>query len=123
MKNFVLVFLGGGLGSGVRYAISRWVGSNYVHLFPIATLISNVIACFILGLVIGLADQKQLLSSATRLFWTVGFCGGFSTFSTFSYETLALLQQGAQLTSFLYIFFSVSLCMAAVFMGQVVGRI
>jgi fluoride exporter len=123
MKNFVLVFLGGGLGSGIRYAISRWISSGYAQLFPIATLISNVIACFVLGLVVGLADEKQLLTPASRLFWTVGFCGGFSTFSTFSNETLSLFQQGTQLTSFLYVFLSVSLCLTAVFLGHITSRL
>jgi fluoride exporter len=123
VKNFLLVFLGGGLGSGVRYAISQLIGLRESQVFPVATLLSNVTACFILGLVIGLADQKQLLTISSRLFWTVGFCGGFSTFSTFSSETLTLLQQGLQLTSFFYILLSVSLCLAAVFIGQITARI
>jgi fluoride exporter len=123
VKNFLLVFIGGGLGSGVRYAISRWVGLNHSQLFPMATLISNVIACFVLGLVIGMADQKQLLTPTARLFWTVGFCGGFSTFSTFSNETLTLFQQGMQLTSFLYTVMSILICLAAVVAGQFVSRV
>lgn len=122
MKNFLLVFFGGGFGSAIRYAISRVVGNQYSTFFPYATLITNVVACFILGFIVGLAEEKQFLTPSSKIFWTVGFCGGFSTFSTFSNETLNLLQQGAPLTSLLYIFFSVSLCVGAVVLGQVVAR-
>jgi fluoride exporter len=123
MKSFLIIFLGGGLGSATRYTISRLIGSNHAQAFPLATLISNITACFILGLVVGLADDKQLLTNNSRLFWTVGFCGGFSTFSTFSNETILLFQQGAQLTSIVYIFVSILLCLAFTLFGQVLARI
>lgn len=97
MKNFLLAFLGGGLGSIARYAISCLIGQNNVHTFPIATFISNVLACFIVGLVLGLVNEKQLLSPACKLFWTVGFCGGFSTFSAFSNESLNLFNKAHSL--------------------------
>jgi CrcB protein len=117
MKSFLLVFLGGGFGSAIRYGIARLL-NPYVLTFPYATLVSNVMACFLLGLVVGLADSKQLIGSNARLFWTVGFCGGFSTFSTFSQETLNLLNAPQQLLSILYVILSVTLCLAAVFTAQ-----
>ncbi len=117
MKSFLLVFLGGGFGSAIRYGIARLL-NPYVLTFPYATLVSNVMACFVLGLVVGLADSKQLIGSNARLFWTVGFCGGFSTFSTFSQETLNLLNAPQQLLSILYVILSVTLCLAAVFTAQ-----
>jgi CrcB protein len=81
-----------------------------------------VIACFVLGFVIGLADQKQLLSPVARLFWAVGFCGGFSTFSAFSSETVTLFQQGQNSTMLLYILLSVVVCMTATFGGLFVAE-
>lgn len=122
MKTFLIVFAGGGLGSVLRYATGRWVSSYYTQSFPFATLLANVSACFILGLVMGLADHKQLLSSSSRLFWTVGFCGGFSTFSTFSQETLTLFQIGQQSNSVFYVVLSLVLCVTATLVGQYVGR-
>lgn len=117
MKSFLLVFLGGGLGSAIRYGIARLL-NPYALTFPYATLVSNVLACFVLGLVVGLADSRHLIGSNARLFWAVGFCGGFSTFSTFSQETLNLLNAPNQLLSILYVILSVTLCLAAVFTGQ-----
>jgi CrcB protein len=117
MKNFLLIFLGGGLGSVVRYSITRLLHS-YAFTFPYATLASNVLACFLLGVVVGMADVKQLIGANARLFWAVGFCGGFSTFSTFSQETVNLLNASHHWMSVLYVVISVSLCMLAVFTGQ-----
>ena len=82
----------------------------------------NVVACFALGLIIGLADHKQMISPSARLFWTMGFCGGFSTFSTFSNETLSLLQEGFTASLVLYITFSLLLCVAATFTGLYLGE-
>lgn len=123
MKAVVLIFIGGGLGSVVRYLLNRWVTALHQINFPFGTLAVNVVACFVLGLVIGLADHKQYLSQDMRLFWAVGFCGGFSTFSTFSAETLALFQQPAVMAGLVYILASVLLCLAAVVTGIWVGRL
>jgi fluoride exporter len=117
MKNFLLVFIGGGFGSAIRYGIARLL-NPYTLAFPYATLVSNVMACFVLGLIVGLADSKQLIGSNARLFWAVGFCGGFSTFSTFSQETLHLLNAPQQLMPILYVILSVTLCLTAVFTAQ-----
>ena len=94
MKSILIVFVGGGLGSVTRFVLARWVNALHTHHFPYGTLVVNVIACFVVGLVIGLADHRQLISPQAKLFWTIGFCGGFSTFSTFSNETIVLLQGG-----------------------------
>ncbi len=109
--------MGGGLGSVVRYTLNKWINQNYTSSFPLATLSINVIACLILGIIVGLADQKQFLSQPSRLFWTVGFCGGFSTFSTFSNETLTLLQAGFNLQAIFYVVASIVLCISANFIG------
>ena len=122
MKQLTLIFVGGGLGSIARYLLARWTNTFHALSFPLGTLVVNVVACFALGLVVGLADHKQLLSADTRIFWTIGFCGGFSTFSTFSYDTLLLFQQPAVGWGVVYILASVLLCLAATMIGIWLGR-
>lgn len=122
MKTALLIFAGGGLGSVVRYGLGKWVSGMHQINFPFGTLVVNVVACFVLGVVIGLADHKQVLSVDARVFWAIGFCGGFSTFSTFSYETLGLFQQPAVGSGLMYITASVVLCTGAVVLGLMAGR-
>jgi fluoride exporter len=122
MQSLVIVFLGGGLGSVVRFSMSKWINSFHSHHFPLGTLGANIVACLVLGIIIGVADHKQLISPAARLFWTVGFCGGFSTFSTFSNETITLLQNGFTGSSIIYIAASLLLCVAATYGGLMLGE-
>ncbi|MGC4023593.1 MAG: fluoride efflux transporter CrcB [Cyclobacteriaceae bacterium] len=122
LLNIFLVFVGGGFGSTVRYLLGKWVNAMHSYHFPFGTLVVNVVACFVLGYVVGIADHRQVISPAARLFWTVGFCGGFSTFSTFSAETLTLIQDGFHLSTVLYIVSSLVLCLAATFGGIYFGE-
>ncbi len=113
--NTFLVFLGGGFGSLVRYGISLTI-SNLAFKFPLATLISNVVACFLIGALTA-SVTKGNLTDAQRLLLATGFCGGFSTFSTFSNETLQLAQNGQLFTAFCNILLSLTLCLAATFIA------
>lgn len=122
MRVLIMVFLGGGLGSVARYSLGRWVNALHSVNFPFGTLLANIAACFILGLMVGLADHRQLFSPNARLFWTVGFCGGFSTFSTFSHETITLLQGGFSQNALIYGFLSLLLCILAVYAGLLSGE-
>lgn len=122
MKELLYVFIGGGLGSLVRFLLGKWVNSFLNSNFPFGTFIINIVACFVLGFIIGLADQKQILSPAIRLFLVVGFCGGFSTFSAFSSETLTLIQQGQNTTMLLYVLLSVVVCLIATFGGLFIAE-
>jgi CrcB protein len=116
MKNLLFVFLGGGLGSLGRYWLGKYFQGVFNVNFPVNTLIINILASLILGLVMGFYLSKSL-PDAYRLLLVVGFCGGFSTFSTFGYETLQLLQQGQFFQSFLYVLSSVLCCVLATFVG------
>ncbi|MBY0432682.1 MAG: fluoride efflux transporter CrcB [Cyclobacteriaceae bacterium] len=122
MKPFLLIFLGGGIGSVARFALGRWVNVFHSSSLPLGTLTVNVVACLLLGFIIGLADHRQVLSASARIFWTVGFCGGFSTFSTFSHDNLDLLQQGFTFSLFLNIALSLLLCLGASYLGLWLGK-
>ena len=117
MKDVIYIFIGSGLGGLTRFGLSKWVNTFHSTNFPFGTFTVNILACFVLGFVIGLADTRQIISPQTKMFWVVGFCGGFSTFSTFSNETLTLLQTGNHATNFLYISLSVIVCLTVTFLG------
>lgn len=116
MLNYVLVFIGGGLGSICRYGISHLLQS-YKTTFPLATFFANILACLILGYLIGM-NLKGGLAHPHRFLLMTGFCGGFSTFSTFSSETLLLLQQGEFFYGMLNIFLSLVICLICVYVGM-----
>jgi CrcB protein len=122
MQSFLVVFLGGGLGSVIRFSLNKWISSLHTQHFPWGTLTVNVAACLIVGIVVGWADHKQIVSPSLRLFWTIGFCGGFSTFSTFSIETLELIQNRFTASSLVYMIASLSLCVGATYGGLLLGE-
>lgn len=106
MKNIFYIFLGGGLGSILRYAISKLFVTDKSS-FPWSTLIANFIGCFIIGIVLGwfLNNNKQY--SDLYVFLSIGFCGGLTTFSTFSVEGLTYLKNGDLLIFLTYLLFSI----------------
>jgi CrcB protein len=118
MLNYLLVALGGALGSVARYGATGLVARCLGEAFPWGTLLVNISGSFAIGLFATLATEgRWLMSPATRVFFTAGICGGFTTFSAFSLQTLDLARQGAWLYAGLNILGSVALCLLFVWLG------
>lgn len=116
MDKFLWVGLGGALGAILRYSISLLPLKSS---FPFLTLITNVIGAFVIGIVVELFE-KHYLSSNINLFLKTGVCGGFTTFSTFSLETLTLLENGMPSIAMIYAFVSIIGCVIGVYLGKTI---
>lgn len=114
--NYFIVFIGGGMGSLCRYAINEAL-HRYQIMFPLATFLANVISCLVFGLVVGLF-LKGSINAPYRLFLLTGFCGGFSTFSTFTHETFLLINQQQWGLAIGNIMLSVMVCLLALLVGM-----
>lgn len=121
----ILLFIGSGsfLGGITRYLLSRSIQNTVITSFPLGTFWVNITGCFLIGLIYGLSDRGTPISNELRLFLAVGFCGGFTTFSTFSNENLALLRDGSILYFSLYAGLSVFLGLLATFGGHALTKI
>lgn len=116
-KLILLAGTGGFLGTCCRYLTNRLYLTYFKTTLPLATFTVNVLGCLILGLIIGLMNRAGVVSPKMNAFLVVGFCGGFTTFSTFSYETLTLASTGQSLLSLLYIAASIIIGLLAVWIG------
>jgi CrcB protein len=116
LKNVLLIGVGGFAGSVGRYLLSRLVELRVFTSFPLGTFAVNIIGCFIIGLLYGLTI-KGTATPEMRFLLATGFCGGFTTFSSFSMESLTLLQDGQLWFAFLYIAGSLLAGLAAVWIG------
>jgi len=122
-NNILLVGLGGGIGSIVRYLCQKWVNESYQHNFPLATFLVNVFGCLLIGILYALGEKGNILSAQTRLLLVTGFCGGFTTFSTFAFENMNLMRIGDISYFLLYAIGSVVLGIAAVYAGNLLIKI
>ncbi len=113
--NWLAVFVGGGLGSVLRFSISKWM-TQYQLDFAWATFVANLVSSIILGALMGYSYRGGL-TGQWSFFWMVGFCGGFSTFSTFTAETLLFIQNGQWHYAILNITLSVSACLIGLLLG------
>ncbi len=116
MYQILFIFIGGGLGSLARFFVGKNMANLFSTNFPYGTLAVNIFASFILGLFIGI-EVNQKLDFNYRAFLAIGFCGGFSTFSTFSADTLQLIQSQRYTEALLNIFLNTFLCLLATFVG------
>jgi CrcB protein len=121
-RSIFLVGIGGFVGSVLRYLVSLTFAAWSTSPFPYATFTVNVVGCFLIGVIFALSERGNVLSPEGRIFLTAGFCGGFTTFSTFSYETLRLLQDGELLYLFANVGLSVVLGLAATYGGILLVR-
>lgn len=121
--DYLLVGLGGFLGANARYLVADWIGMRYGTSFPYGTLVINVSGSFVIGLFLVLVTERFLIHPNWRLFFSVGFLGAYTTFSTFSFESLALMQNGFWLLSLLNIVGSVLLGLTATLSGVMLARL
>ncbi|MFH1020658.1 MAG: fluoride efflux transporter CrcB [Pseudomonadota bacterium] len=112
----------GALGCLARYYLSSWLYALLGRNFPYGTLAVNIAGAFLIGLVMEYGLRSTLISPNLRLGLTIGFMGGLTTFSTFSYETFTLMEDGQIITAFLNILASVAVCLAFTWLGILVAR-
>ena len=122
MKQALLVFLGGGLGSVARYLLSLKF-NNIENAMPYGTMISNVLGSLIIGLIFGLAAKYGSISENHTLLLATGFCGGFTTFSTFAYENHLYLKSGDYFGMLPYMIITFVLGISAVFLGLYLAKL
>ncbi|HKJ00499.1 MAG TPA: fluoride efflux transporter CrcB [bacterium] len=119
---YLSVALGGAAGAMLRYGLSGWLHDLTGMTFPIGTLVVNILGSFIIGLVLELSAGRYLFSPEARLLITTGFCGALTTFSTFSFETLALVQEQQWGAAAGNVVLNLGVCLVATFAGVMLAR-
>lgn len=121
IKGFFIVGIGSFLGGGMRYLVSCLASALFATTFPLGTFLVNVIGCFVIGFLYGLDWGTSTASSTTKLLLTTGFCGGFTTFSTFMNETSSLIHE-APMMSMAYVVASLAVGMVMLMLGSMAAR-
>jgi fluoride exporter len=121
-RSVILVGIGGMLGSVARFLLASLLTRAFPSAFPYGTFAVNVIGCLAIGLVFGCAERFEWMTAEWRVFLATGLCGGFTTFSSFSFENLSLLRDGDFLTFGSYSLLSFTFGLAATFLGLVLTR-
>ncbi len=116
------VALGGIAGTLSRYGLEGWIQSRSATGFPLGTLTVNIAGSLLLGFILRIATGTTLITPDVRAALTIGFCGAFTTMSTFSYESVALLNDGDYLRAALYMSVTILGCVAAVMLGAALGN-
>jgi fluoride exporter len=122
-KYIILVGIGGAAGSIARYVMATYFSRLFPSAFPYGTFAVNIIGCLVIGILFGLSERFSWFTGDWRIFLATGFCGGFTTFSSFAAENVQLLQQSNYLTFALYSIASFSLGLMAVFMGLTLTKL
>lgn len=124
IHDILIVGTGGFIGSTSRYVIGGWVQSFFTNaLFPSGTFAVNAIGCLLIGLFVGLSENALLSSPSTRLFFSVGVLGGFTTFSTFGYETFALIREHQAVAALVNVTGNLVVGILAVWLGYLLAMI
>jgi CrcB protein len=123
IKTLLLIGSGGFLGSISRFLVSKLMQNNFPSSFPYGTFLVNIAGCFFIGLVYSISDRGSFLNPGWKMFLAVGFCGGFTTFSTFANENLLMLRDGDFYHFALYTGLSIFLGIAATFAGVLIPKI
>ena len=122
MKSFLLVFLGGGVGSSCRFLISNILNYNFKSFHYLGTFSVNIIGCILIGIVMGFLQKENNFNQNYLLLFSSGFCGGFTTFSAFANENLDLIKSGNFSLFFLYVISSVVFGIAAAYLGYFIMK-
>lgn len=123
MQNMMLVFIGGGIGAAVRYWLSGLVYDKFGSGFPYGTMVVNVLGCLLIGLLMTGMQERFFVQPSLRIFITIGILGGFTTFSSFSYETVLLLRDGELFTATINVIGAVFTCLVATWIGMQLGKL
>lgn len=123
MDKIMMVAVGGGVGAVARYLVSLWAAERFGATFPYGTLIANVVGCFIIGIFMTLATERFIVSPHWRLLVAVGFLGGLTTFSSFSYETFKLLEDAQAELALYNIVLNAGLSLLATWLGMGAARL
>ncbi len=122
IKSLLLIATGGAAGSIMRFLVQKWFAETTPAVFPWGTFVVNLVGCFLIGLVFAASERMLIFGPRVRLLLITGFCGGFTTFSAFAFENLALLRMGEYGHALLYALLSVVLGVGAVFGGIVLVK-
>ncbi|PVD51191.1 fluoride efflux transporter CrcB [Terrimonas sp.] len=122
MRAILFIWLGGGFGSVLRYLVQLGTSKLFTVTFPAGTFVVNISGCFVIGLLYGLATKYAALTMEWRLFLITGICGGYTTFSSFSYEGISLFRQGNYTYFILYTVLSVVVGLLSTFFGMTVVK-
>jgi CrcB protein len=121
MKQVLLVFIGGGVGSSLRYMVGKFLKTS-ASGFPWSTFSVNVLGSLLIGILMGATLKNSSFSENQTLLLITGLCGGFTTFSAFAYENQVFLKEGDFTSFFIYTFGSIGLGLAAVFLGLFISK-
>ncbi|MCZ4693078.1 fluoride efflux transporter CrcB [Ancylomarina euxinus] len=123
LRTLLLIGLGGFLGSISRFLIALGVNRIFQSVLPVGTLAVNILGCLLIGIIYSLAEQKNMLSPELRIFLGVGFCGGFTTYSSFAFDKFGLIKAGDFLMLSVYVGASVFLGLLAVYLGSQIHKL
>lgn len=121
LKTILLIGTGGFAGSVSRYLLTKYISYQWPMAFPFGTFTVNILGCFLIGIIMGFSFQSSI-HTQTRLLLATGFCGGFTTFSTYTLEIFELYQKGEAGVSLVYLFASIFLGLLSIWAGLWIAR-